>query len=51
MRLAVKAYGTSKALVCTLSDGQGECGSTGSQAEEVEEVLHVGLLLELEMVL
>jgi hypothetical protein len=45
MRLAVKAYGAGKALVCTLFDGQSECGSTGSQAEEVEEVLHVGFVV------
>jgi hypothetical protein len=44
MRLEVKAYSAGKALISTLFDGQGECGSTDDQAEEVEEVLHIDLL-------
>jgi hypothetical protein len=43
--LAVKAYGAGKALVGTLFDGQGECGSTGGQAEKIKEVLHVGFIV------
>jgi hypothetical protein len=49
MRLAVRSYGAGKPLVRTLFDRQGECGSTGGQAEELKEVLHVDLLLELEL--
>jgi hypothetical protein len=33
MRSAVKAY------------RQGECGSTGGQAEKIKEVLHVGFIV------
>jgi hypothetical protein len=45
MQLPVKAHGAGKALVGTLFDGQGECGSTGGQAEELEEVLHFGFVV------
>jgi hypothetical protein len=51
MRLEVKAYGAGESLISTLSDGQGECRSTSGQAEEVEEVLHVGFVVGVEMVL
>jgi hypothetical protein len=44
MRLEVKAYSAGKALISTLFDGQGECGSTDDQAEEVEEVLHIDVV-------
>lgn len=36
------AYVAGEGLVCTLLVGQSECRSSGGQAEEVDDVLHVG---------